>query len=255
MSQRPVKLRRGLRIAAPVMLAIAFWLATGNAGAQATGNWQEIVRGDADTNVVALTFDAGGPVEPAVRVLDTLKAHGVHATFFLAGEWIEAHPEMGERILEDGHELANHSYSHPDFTRLSNAQISWELRHTDDIVFAATGRHTWPYVRMPFGARNARVLNLAASLGYRSVYWTLDSTDWRPEVSAARVKARVLTFARPGDIVVEHSSTDSTAAALPGILDGLQSAGLTIGTVSDVLNLPLPTTAAPPDMPMADPSL
>lgn len=234
---------------------MATLIATAQAGAEPTAPWREIVRGDPDTNVVALTFDAGGPVAPATRVLDTLRARGVHATFFLSGEWIEAHPEMGQRILADGHEIANHSYSHPDFTRLSNAQIAWELTHTDEIVFAATGRHTWPYVRMPFGARNARVLDLAVSLGYRSVYWTLDSTDWRTEVPASRVKSRVLTFASPGDIVVHHSSTESTAAALPGILDELLARGWTVGTVTDVLGQPLPVTVTPPGVPFADPTL
>jgi peptidoglycan-N-acetylglucosamine deacetylase len=242
-------------IAATAAALIALALMCLDAGAQADGNWREIIRGDPDSNVIALTFDAGGPVGPAIKVLDTLKDHGVHATFFLSGEWIEAYPEMGQRILADGHELANHSYTHPDFTRLSNAQITYELTHTDDIVFAATGRHTWPYVRMPFGARNARVLDVAASLGYRSVYWTLDSTDWRPEVSWQRVQSRVLVFARPGDIVVEHSSTDSTAAALPGILDELQVRGYTIGTVTDVLNQTLPSVLAPTEVPELSPSL
>src|ERR1700694_66111 len=108
------------------------------ATAQPATGWTEIVHGDADTNVVALTFDAGGPVEPAQRVLDTLRSRGVHATFFLSGIWIEAHPEMGLQIVQDGHELANHSYSHPDFTHLSRAEIIWELVHTDDIVFGVT---------------------------------------------------------------------------------------------------------------------
>jgi peptidoglycan-N-acetylglucosamine deacetylase len=197
--------------------------------------WSEIVRGDPDTNMVALTFDAGGPVGPALRVLDTLRERGVHATFFLSGEWIEAHPEMAVRIADDGHELANHSYSHRDFTRLSSDEIVWELIHTDEIVFAATGRHTQPYVRMPYGARNTRVLEAVARAGFRSVYWTLDATDWRPEVNAERVRARVLRFAGPGDIVVQHSSTESTAGALPSILDDLLSRGLRIGTVTDVL--------------------
>lgn len=226
-----VNLRRAAAMACSLLLA-ALPLSQ---PAAADSDWSEIVRGDPNTNVVALTFDAGGPVEPALRVLDALKERGVHATFFLSGEWIEAHPEMGARIVQDGHELANHSYTHRDFTTLSSDEIVWELVHTDDIVFAATGRHTQPYVRMPFGARNQRVLEAAARAGFRSVYWTLDATDWRPEVSAERVRNRVLVFAGPGDIVVQHSSTESTATALPAILDELLARGLRIGTVSDVL--------------------
>src|ERR1700694_3398650 len=95
------------------------------ATAQPATDWTEIVHGDAGTNTVALTFDAGGPVEPAQRVLDPLRSRGVHAPSFLAGLWIEARPEMGHQIVQDGHELANHSYTHPDFTRLSRAQIIW----------------------------------------------------------------------------------------------------------------------------------
>lgn len=249
-----VAVRAALAVVVSLLASLVWTLPV---GAELAPQWQEIVRGDPATNVVALSFDAGGPVAPALRVLDTLRAHGVHATFFLSGEWIEAHPEIGQRILADGHELANHSYSHPDFTKLSNAQIAWELTHTDDLVFAATGRHTWPYVRMPYGARNARVLEVAAGLGYRSVYWTLDAVDWRPEFTPERVRSRVLRFAQPGDIVVQHSSTEATAAALPGILDGLQARGWTVGTVTDVLNLRLPEVGDDERVtaPMASPGL
>jgi peptidoglycan/xylan/chitin deacetylase (PgdA/CDA1 family) len=226
-----------------VAATAAAHILTRPAAAQPDADWSEIVRGDADTNVVALTFDAGGPVEPAQRVLDTLRSRGVHATFFLSGIWIEAHPEMGLQIVQDGHELANHSYTHPDLTRLTRAQIIWELVHTDDIVFGVTGRHTRPYARMPFGARNARVLEAAQSAGFRSVYWTLDSTDWRTEATPERVLTRVLRFVQPGDIVVQHSSTESTAASLGAILDDLQARGWRIGTLSEVLGV---ATSAPP---------
>ena len=112
-------------------------------------------------------------------------------------------------------------------------------------MFGVTGRHTFPYARMPFGARNARVLEAAQSAGFRSVYWTLDSTDWRNEATPERVQTRVLRFVQPGDIVVQHSSTEATAASLGAIVDDLQARGWRIGTLSEVLGV----ATSPPPLP------
>ncbi|MDQ3811534.1 MAG: hypothetical protein M3336_14720, partial [Chloroflexota bacterium] len=111
------------------------------------------------------------------------------------------------------------------------------LDYTDQLVWDTVGVPTRPYFRAPFGARNRRVLDLAAAVGFRSVYWTLDSGDWLPRATPGGVAERVLRYAGPGDIVVQHVASDATARALPIILDVFAERGWRVGTVSDVLGL------------------
>ncbi len=230
-----------LRVGLSLLLAL-FSLLPGRAAAD---DWSEIVRGNPATGVVALTFDAGGVAGPSQTVLDILRARGIRATFFLSGQWVESYPDLAAQVGLDGHELANHSYFHPDFVGLSDQQIAWELEYTDALVFAATGRHTRPYFRAPFGSRNQHVLDVAAASGFRSVFWTLDSADWREGISAGTVRDRVLRLAQPGDIVAEHVASEATAAALPEILDAFDRRGWRVGTVSEVLGLPAPSLPTP----------
>jgi peptidoglycan/xylan/chitin deacetylase (PgdA/CDA1 family) len=206
---------------------------------QEQADWSEIVRGDPDMGIVALTFDAGAEAGTAApRVIQTLHDRAIKATFFLSGNWVQKYPELAEQIKEDGHEIANHSLTHPDLTGLADNQIVFELDYTDQVVWDTVGVHTRPYFRPPFGARNARVLAVAAASGFRSVYWTLDSADWLTRATAAAVAEKVLRFAQPGDIVVEHVASDATAEALPTILDVFEERGWKVGTVSEVLGLP-----------------
>jgi len=213
-------------------------VAAGPAAAQ-EADYSEVAQGDPSTGIVALTFDAGtegGGAAP--QILEILRERGLHVTFFLSGHWVDHNLELTQQILADGHEIANHSYSHPDLTQLSDDQIVYELDYTDQVVWDAIGVHTRPYFRPPFGARNRRVLDVAAASGFRSIYWSLDSGDWLPRATAGAVAGKILRFAAPGDIVVEHVGSDASAEALPVILDEFAARGWQVGTVSQVLGLP-----------------
>lgn len=210
--------------------------------ARADGDWSEVTRGDPSFGMVALTFDAGSVDGPAATILDTLRDHNVKVTFFLTGQWVESYPELAQRVATDGHELANHTYYHPDLTRLSDQQIAWELEYTNAVIEARLGRTSRPWFRPPFGARDQRVLDLAAQLGFRSVYWTLDSGDWRTGATPAAVLRRVLSNVEAGDIVVHHVASDATAQVLPVILDTLAERGLRVVTVSELLGLTPPAS-------------
>jgi peptidoglycan/xylan/chitin deacetylase (PgdA/CDA1 family) len=213
-------------------------------------DYSEVFRGDPATGVVALTFDAGNEGGGAApQILSILRDRGVQVTFFLSGQWVAHNHALAQQMQADGHEIANHSYSHPDFTRLSDNQIVYELDYTDQVVSDVMGTSTRPYFRPPFGARNRRVLDVAAASGFRSIYWSLDSGDWLPRATAAAVASKILRFATPGDIVVEHIGAQASADALPTILDELASRGWRVGTVSEVLGLSRP--AAAPRLPDA----
>jgi peptidoglycan/xylan/chitin deacetylase (PgdA/CDA1 family) len=217
-------------------LAVTLALASPTAAQE---DYSEVVRGDPETGIVALTFDAGNEGGgAAAQILEVLRERGVHATFFLSGHWVAHNPDLTQQLRLDGHEIANHSYFHPDLTNLADNQIVFELDYTDQVVWDVAGVHTRPYFRPPFGARNRRVLDVAAASGFRSISWSLDSGDWLPRATAATVATRILRYAVPGDIVVEHVGSAATAEALPVVLDEFALRGWHVGTVSDVLGVP-----------------
>ena len=216
--------------------------ATSPVSAQEEVDYSEVDHGDPSTGMIALTFDAGtegGGAAP--QVLEILRDRGLHVTFFLSGHWVDHNPELAQQMVADGHEIANHSYDHPDLTHLTDDQIVWELDYTDQVVSDVMGTHSRPYFRPPFGARNRRVLDVAAASGFRSIYWSLDSGDWLPRATAGAVADKILRYARPGDIVVEHVGSDATAGALPVVLDDLAERGFLIVTVSQLLGIAPPS--------------
>jgi peptidoglycan/xylan/chitin deacetylase (PgdA/CDA1 family) len=220
------------------LFALAAVLLAVPARAQEEQDYSEVVQGDPATGIVALTFDAGtedGGAGP--QILEILRENSLHVTFFLSGHWVDHNPDLARQIVEDGHEVANHSYDHPDLTHLADNQIVWELDYTDQVVSDIMGTHTRPYFRPPFGARNRRVLDVAAASGFRSIYWSIDSGDWLPRATPAAVVSKILRYAGPGDIVVEHVGSEASAEALPLVLEDFAQRGLRVGTVSEVLGL------------------
>jgi hypothetical protein len=125
----------------------------------------EVSRGNPQSTQVALTFDAGADPRPTPKILETLARHGVHATFFLTGKWIEKNRGLTERIIAEGHEIGNHTYSHRSLTHLSSGEIADEVEKTEQLVLDITGRSTKPYLRVPYGARDKRVLGILSDLG------------------------------------------------------------------------------------------
>lgn len=120
----------------------------------------EVVRVTQKRGQIALTFDAGDGVDALPELLAALRDASVKCTFFLTGEWAKRYLNSAKQIATDGHEIGNHSWSHPDLTRLSDRDISWELKRADTEIRSFYGHSTRPLFRAPFGARNQRVLEL-----------------------------------------------------------------------------------------------
>jgi peptidoglycan/xylan/chitin deacetylase (PgdA/CDA1 family) len=185
---------------------------------------------------VAITFDAGAGAAPTAAMLDVLRAAGVRSTFFLTGKWSQENPALVKRIYANGHELANHSWNHPDFRQLSDAAIVEEIASTEGIIGDLTGADTKPWFRFPYGARDARTRAVVASLGYASVFWTLDSLDSVGAVKTPQfLYERITTNAVNGSIILVHVGSAPTAAALPDILKTLQERGLRPVTISQLV--------------------
>ncbi len=200
-----------------------------------------MVRGAKGNNRIALTFDAGGTEDTLPQILATLRARGLRVTMFITGKFAEKHPESVRQAAADGHEIANHTYSHRDSRELTDEQLIEELARTETILQELTGRTSKPFWRPPYGARNNHVLNVAASQGYRSVYWTLDSLDSvgqpkTPDFLFNRVTNPPAGVDLDGAVILHHIGFQSTADALPRILDRLQEMGLQVVTVSELLS-------------------
>ncbi|GGZ29128.1 hypothetical protein GCM10010387_23030 [Streptomyces inusitatus] len=177
---------------------------------------------------VAITFD-DGPTETTDEYLEALREAGrVRATWFVTGSLAQARPEGTRRIAADGHEIGNHSYTHPDLVRLDAATAFAELRDTSRVVRAQTGRAPKLF-RPPFGSTDARTRQDAARLGMTEVIWTADTVDWSG-IPAETVVANALTV-RAGGIILLHDGLRTTLEAIPKIVEGLAERGLCPGRI------------------------
>jgi peptidoglycan/xylan/chitin deacetylase (PgdA/CDA1 family) len=155
------------------------------------------------------------------------------------GWWAERNPQILAQIAAEGHEIASHGHSVFDLTRVSDAAVVADLESADAVIAAVTGRSSRPLWSASAGYRDARVLRLAASLGYRPIYLTVDSLDWRENATADGIYQRVMSQTVNGAIVVLHfdspTTTTSTAAVLGRLIDDLRAQGFVPGTITQLL--------------------
>ncbi|SHE88255.1 LysM peptidoglycan-binding domain-containing protein [Alkalibacter saccharofermentans] len=205
---------------------------------------QLITKGSTTEKLVALTFDDGDDGKNINPILDILAKNNIKATFFVTGRAAEHHPDLIKKIDQQGHIIGNHSYSHPDFTKITAAKMTEELSKVDNLIKNITGKSTKPYFRPPFGAYNASVLKAVGAAGYtKTIYWTIDTIDWRGD-SVTDITNRVRNNIKPGAIVLMHtgSGAKNTVAALPGIISNLKSQGYKFVTLNQLLGTTQQTT-------------
>jgi peptidoglycan/xylan/chitin deacetylase (PgdA/CDA1 family) len=195
----------------------------------------EIQRVDSSKKQAVFTFDAGEGVGSTEEILAALKKHNIRGTFFLVGKWVEKNPELTRRLVAEGHEIFNHSYSHPYFTQLTQQEIADELQKMDDVLFATAGVRTKPYYRAPYGDRDSATNDAAFAAGYQHIYWSVDSLDWRPEDTPETVKRRTLSNMHPGAIVLMHVGNDSTGPVIDEIFTTLKEQGYTLLSLTEAL--------------------
>jgi peptidoglycan/xylan/chitin deacetylase (PgdA/CDA1 family) len=175
--------------------------------------------------VVAFTFDAAYDPEPLADILEALSAAHAPATFFLTGEFVADYPDSVAKIVRAGFPIGNHSYSHPDFTTLSEAKMRSQLERTAALIEDAGGGDPRPLFRFPYGARDKRTLAAVGDAGYASVYWTIDTLDWKPKRTSAQIAAAVLDHLQPGAIILMHVGSHQTASVLPEIIRKVRAEG------------------------------
>lgn len=201
---------------------------------------QFVTRGPASANAVALTFHTNGDVRIAQRLLDTVAGRAA-ITCFVIGEWLDANPAWGRKLVDSGHEIANHTYTHPTFASLAPEQMAREIGRCRDALV----RHTGAPGRFfrPSGTDDGLTPPAAAALaeagkaGYPIVLgWDVEPFDFR-DPGAAAVRQRVLDGITPGSIVSLHFGHAGTVDALSAILDGLAARRLRAVTASQLLGL------------------
>ena len=228
---------------------------------------ESYTRGSVERPEIVLSFDAGSSSRGTADILDVLKAHEVRTTVFLTGEFIQREPELVRRIVAEGHEVGNHTWSHPHLTTfarnrnqttlpsVTRERFLGELRRTEEAFGRVTGGKMAPYWRAPFGEENSEIRGWAEEAGYLHVGWTrgrrsnLDALDWVSDPDSPiyydpqALTRRLMKFGEAngttlnGGIVLMHLGSDREAAqrldrALPELIGGLRAQGLRLVSVS-----------------------
>lgn len=186
-----------------------------------------------DDKVVAISFDASWGADKTIAILDILDRYDVKTTFFLVGGWVDKYPEMVKEIFRRGHEIGNHSDSHPHMSQLTEQQIRDELRIMSDKVENLTGVRPTLF-RPPYGDYNNRVVSVSRAEGYEAVQWSIDSLDWKDRGTQDIIKQCTYRVDN-GDIVLFHNDSNDIVNALPTVIQHYQSLGFTIIPVSEIL--------------------
>jgi peptidoglycan/xylan/chitin deacetylase (PgdA/CDA1 family) len=213
-----------------------------------------------DGPFIALTFDDGPNATLTPKLLDLLAARHLKATFFVVGQNAADHPDILKRAVREGHEIANHSWSHPNLGKMSDEAVRRELQKTDDAIVAAIGKRP-TLMRPPYGSITAQQKRwIHAEFGYRIIIWDVDPLDWK-RPGPAVVTSRILKETHAGSIILAHDIHPPTIDAMPATFEQLQKKGFKSVTVTELLGMatplppkPTPTPLAPRALPVPTPT-
>lgn len=200
---------------------------------------------------IALTFDDGPHPTRTPALLDLLRREDVRATFFVIGSRAENHPDLLRRMRDEGHEIGNHSYSHPNLAPLGEAAILDEVDRTSEIIASITGQ-TPGLIRPPYGQLTpAQRQMLHQRRDLTTVLWSVDPEDWR-HPGAAEIARRILWQRHQGAIVLSHDIYADTLNAMPRLIHALKDDGFEMATVSGLMGAGRPKPTAPLDVQASD---
>ena len=193
-------------------------------------------RGPSTHPYIAMTFDDGPHPRNTPRLLDMLRHRNIKATFYVIGQNVKMYPDLTRRIVAEGHEIGNHTWTHRKLTILSDSAVREEMTKTRTAIVAATGVQPRT-MRPPYGALLQRQREMIyKEFGYPTIMWSVDPRDWkRPGVSV--VRDRIISNTRNGSIVLAHDLHKPTVDAMPTTLDGLLGKGFKCVTVSQLLTM------------------
>lgn len=203
-----------------------------NASQEYLKNFDALYVGDTNKKEIYITFDAGFENGNTERILDALKKHGVKATFFLVGNYFETQPKLVKRMAEEGHTIGNHTYSHPDMSKIGDIQsFQTELQKNEALYRDVLGSEMPKLYRPPQGKFCEENLKMAQQLGYSTVFWSLAYVDWytddqpTPEQAFSKLLPRI----HPGAVVLLHSTSSTNAEILDELLTKWEETGYSFG--------------------------
>ncbi|MCM3717111.1 polysaccharide deacetylase family protein [Fictibacillus phosphorivorans] len=192
-----------------------------------------IYRGNPEKPMVTLLVNVAWGNEHLPGILQTMKKNNVRSTFFLDGSWVKKNPSLAKMIAEEDHEIGNHAYSHPDLKKMTNTRITEELKQTNEVIHATLDKKP-KWFAPPSGSYRTDVVKIADDLNMKTILWSVDTVDWRNPNPDEMVE-RVLNKVHPGAMVLMHP-TASTASGLDKLIKGIKAKGLSIGTVTELMD-------------------
>ncbi len=207
----------------------------GNASAEHLKQWNAYYIGDSSQKQIYLTFDAGYENGQTERILDVLKKHQAPAAFFLVGNYISSAPELVRRMVREGHTVGNHTFHHPDMSKISDeVTFAKELTSLEELFEETTGEKMKKYYRPPQGKYSENNLKMAQELGYTTVFWSLAYVDWYTDQQPSEEEAlgKLLPRIHNGAILLLHSTSETNAKILDTLLTKLEQQGYRFADIS-----------------------
>lgn len=212
---------------------------TGNASVEELAKYDAHYVGDNAEKVIYLTFDAGYENGNTQPILDALKKHNVHATFFVVGHYLESAPELVKQMAADGHFVGNHTYHHLDMSAIASKEsFEKEMRDVENLYKEITGEELAHFYRPPQGKYNTDNLQMAKELGYHTFFWSLAYVDWYQDKQPTREEAfkKLVGRIHPGAVVLLHSTSKTNGEILDELLTRWEEMGYTFRTLEDFVS-------------------
>jgi peptidoglycan-N-acetylglucosamine deacetylase len=184
--------------------------------------------------VVSITFDCAWEADDILDILSTLRKDNIKATFFIVGQWAEKYQQAVRMISEEGHDIANHSYSHARMGAIDKDKIRYEISTCGASLNKISGKNSNLF-RAPYGDYNNDVINIAKELGYYTIQWDVDSLDWKEGITQEEILNRVMKKVKKGSIILFHNDTVHTAKMLPQIISELKNQGYGFLPLSQII--------------------
>lgn len=209
----------------------------GNASAEYLKQFDSYYVGDANQKTIYLTFDCGFENGNTAAILDALKKHDAKACFFVVGNYLETAPDLVQRMVEEGHLVGNHTYHHPDMSKIGDmASFQQEIGAVEEKFRQITGQDMPKYYRPPQGKFNESNLKMAQELGYQTIFWSLAYVDWYTDKQPTHEEAyqKLLPRIHPGAIVLLHVTSQTNGEIMDELLTKWEEQGYTFGTLDQL---------------------
>ena len=188
---------------------------------------------ETDKKQVAISFDAAWGNEQTDTLLEILDKYKVKTTFFLVGDWVDKYPESVKKIADKGHDIGNHSNTHPHMTQMATSEMAGEIQACNEKVKKITGK-TPTLFRAPYGDYNNDVVKSVNGCNMYCVQWDVDSLDWK-DPTPEQITQNILKKLKNGSIVLLHNGAKNTPEALPMVIEAIQDKGYEIVPLSQIL--------------------